>query len=260
MFYGEPRWPLVGMNKGVAMLSMRYSVRFGARCLLVACLCGIATIAGASDFQDNGVRLFMENKPAEAAPVLEQASREAGADEKIFLYLGIAYQQLNRWDDAIAAFRKGLGVSVQYRHMFLFNIANSFFAQGRNAFSLDYYDQAIAAKNDFAPAYLNRANAKMRLGDQSGAASDYTLYLSLEPGSAQATEIRRLLDLLGAKATAAAQAKAQAEAQKLAEEQARQAMLDAVAQSLLQAAESTTNLSAGSGDVQGYDSDTSLDN
>ncbi len=233
--------------------------RIRAVAILFACLAGIVATAGASDLQDNGIRLFMENKPAEAAPLLEQASREQGADEKIFLYLGIAYQQLNRWDDAIAAFRKGLATSVQYRHMFLFNIANSFFAQGRNAFSLEYYDQAIAIKNDYAPAYLNRANARMRLGDQSGASADYSLYLSLEPGSAQAAEIRRLLDLLGAKATAAAQAKALADAQKLAEEQAQKAMLDAVAQSLLQAAESTTNLSAGSGDVQSYDSDTSLD-
>jgi tetratricopeptide (TPR) repeat protein len=238
---------------------MQNSIRFRARVLLFAYLFGSVVLIAASDFQDNGIRLFMENKPAEAAPVLEQATKEAGADEKVFLYLGIAYQQLNRWDDAIAAFRKGLGVSVQYRHMFLFNIANSFFAQGRNAFSLEYYDQAIAARNDFTPAYLNRANARMRLGDQAGASADYSLYLSLEPGSVQAAEIRRLLDLLGAKATAAAQAKALAEAQKLAEEQARQAMLDAVAQSLLQAAESTTNLSAGSGDVQSYASDTSLD-
>lgn len=241
------------------MLALQGPPRTRAVAILFACLAGTVTMTGASDFQDNGIRLFMENKPAEAAPLLEQASREQGADEKIFLYLGIAYQQLNRWDDAIAAFRKGLAASVQYRHMFLFNIANSFFAQGRNAFSLEYYDQAIATKNDFAPAYLNRANARMRLGDQSGASADYSLYLSLEPGSTQAAEIRRLLDLLGAKATAAAQAKALAEAQKLAEEQAQKAMLDAVAQSLLQAAESTTNLSAGSGDVQSYDSDTSLD-
>jgi len=242
------------------MRSMQNSVCFHVRVLLPVFILGIVALIGASDFQGNGIRLFMANKPAEAAPVLEQASREAGADEKVFLYLGIAYQQLNRWDDAIAAFRKGLGISVQYRHMFLFDIANSFFAQGRNAFSLEYYDQSIAAKNDFAPAYLNRANARMRLGDQAGASADYSLYLSLEPSSAQAADIRRLLDLLGAKATAAAQAKALADAQKLAEEQARQAMLDAVAQSLLQAAESTTNLSAGSGDVQSYDSDTSLDN
>jgi len=192
----------------------------------------------------------MENKPQEAAPVLEMAAKESGADEKVFLYLGIAYQQLSRWDDAIATFRKGLVSSIQYRHQFLFNIANSYFSQGRNAFALEYYDQALAAKDDYPQAYLNRANTKMRLGDHPGAVSDYSLYLSLDPASPQSSEIRRLLDLLGTK---------EAEARKLAEERARQAMLDEVSRSLLEAAESTTNLSAGSGDVQGYDTDLSLD-
>ncbi len=81
----------------------------------------------------------------------------------------------------------------------------------------------------------------------------------LEPGSSQASEIRRLLDLLGSKAEAARTAAAEAEARRLAEEQARKALLDEVARSLLEATEATTNLSAGSGEVQGYESDLSLD-
>lgn len=230
---------------------------------LVACLAAASAIGpfavSASELSDRGVSLFMENKPQEAAPVLELASKEAGADEKVFLYLGIAYQQLGRWDDAVATFRRGLAASSLYRHQFLFNIANSFFAQGKNAFALEYYDQALALRSDYSQAYLNRANAKMRLADYSGASSDYSLYLSLEPSSAQAAEIRRLLDLLGAKAEAARTAAAEAEARQLAEEQARQAMLDEVTRSLLEAAEATTNLSAGSGEVQGYESDLSLD-
>jgi tetratricopeptide (TPR) repeat protein len=213
----------------------------------------------ASDLSDRAIKLFMENKPKEAAPMLEMATNETGADEKLALYLGIAYQQLGRWDDAISAFRKGLGSSFQYRHLYLFNIANSFFAQGRNSFALEYYDQAIAVRNDYAPGYLNRASAKMRLGDQSGAIVDYSRYLSLDPGSAQAAEIRKLLDLLGTKIADAERKKAEEQAKALAEEQAKQAMLDEVTRSLLQAAESTTNLSAGSGDAQGYDADLSLD-
>lgn len=201
----------------------------------------------------------MADKPKEAIPVLEQAVREAGADVKLRLYLGIAYQQAGRWDDAIASFRAGLSGSTEYRHQFLFNIANSFFALGKNAFALEYFDQAIAAKGDYAPAYLNRANARMRLGDRSGASSDYTVYLGLDPGSPQAADIRRLIELLGAKLAEEDRKKAEDEARRLAEEQAKKAMLDAVAKSLMQAAESTTNLSAGSGDVQGYDADLSLD-
>lgn len=236
-----------------------------ASALLVPLLClvfvsaALPVTAAASDFAERGVRLFMENRPQEAAPVLEQAIRETGADEKLFLYLGIAYQQLGRWDEAIAAFRKGLGVSSLYRHQFLFNIANSFYAQGRGAFALEYYDQALAAKSDYPAAYLNRANARMKIGDHAGAVADYSLYLSLEPASPQTGEIRRLIDLLGVRAAEAERLKAEEEARKLAEERARAALLDEVARSLLQAAELTTNLSAGSGDVQGYDPDMSLD-
>jgi len=220
---------------------------------------GAVAASFASEFSDRGIKLFMENKPLEAAPVLEAASKEAGADERVFLYLGIAYQQLGRWDEAVASFRKGLASSVLYRHQFLFNIANSFYAQGRNAFAVEYYDQALAAKPEYAQAYLNRANAKMRLGDHGGAVSDYSLFLSLEPASPQGSEIRRLIDLLGSKAAEADRVKAEAEARLLAEERAKQAMLDEVARSLMEAAEATTNLSAGSGDTQGYDSDLSLD-
>jgi len=99
----------------------------------------------------------------------------------------------------------------------------------------------------------------MRLGDHGGAVADYSVYLGLDPASAQAPEIRRLLDLLGAKVAEADRQKAEDEARRLAEEQAKRVMLDEVARSLLEAAEATTNLSAGSGDVQGYESDLSLD-
>lgn len=219
----------------------------------------LPSIAWSTDFAERGTKLFMENRPQEAVTVLEMAVREAGVEEKIHLYLGVVYQQLERWDDAIAAFRRGLVAAVQYRHLFLFNIANSFFSQGRNAFALESFDQAIVARTDYAPAYLNRANARIKAGNHTGAVEDYSLYLSLDPASSQAGEIRRLIELLGQKARAEQLRQAEVAARKLAEEQARQALLDAVARSLRETAESTTNLSAGSGGVQAYDDDFALD-
>lgn len=230
-----------------------------ARLFLLAALFLQVSALGATELSDRGIRLFMENKPMEAAPVLELAAREEGADERLYLYLGIAYQQQGKWDEAVAAFRKGLRPASPYTHQFLFNIANSFYAQGRSSFALEYYDQAIRAKPDYSGAYLNRANAKMKLGDHPGAVSDYSMYLGLEPSSPQAGEIRRLIDLLGAKTAEAERLKAEAEARALAEERARQALLDEVTRTLLEAAETTTNLSAGSGDVEGYETDLSLD-
>lgn len=231
-----------------------------SRPLATLVLCAALPLYGwSTDFAERGTRLFMENRPQEAIPVLEMAVRESGVDERIHLYLGVAYQQLERWDDAIAAFRRGLATSVQFRHLFHFNIGNSFFSQGRNAFALESFDQTIASRSDYAPAYLNRGNARMKAGNHEGAVSDYSLYLSLDPGSRQAGEIRRLIDLLGQKAVAEERRKAEEAARRLAEEQARQALLDAVARSLRETAEATTNLSAGSGGVQTYDDDFALD-
>ena len=230
-----------------------------ARMTLFSLLFALCFGAFASDLSEQGSKLFMENKPLEAVSVLELAVKESGADERLHLYLGIAYIQLERYDDALAAFRRGLSVAVVYRHQFFFNIGNAYFLAGKSAFALESYDQALGVKSDYPAAYLNRANVKIRLGDTFGAVDDYSTYLALEPSSAQASEIRRLIDLINSKVAAANQAKALADAQKLAEEQAKAALQASVTQSLLDAAAATTNLSAGSGDVQGYDNPPSLD-
>lgn len=219
----------------------------------------IGSLYANSDTAERAIKLFVENKPAEAAPLLEQATRQAGADELLFLYLGISYMQLGRHEDALAAFRRGAAVAVAYRHLFHFNIGNTFFMQNRNTFALESFSQAIAANTAYAPAYLNRANVQMRLGDVNAAASDYALYLSLDPASAQASEIRRLLDLLNTKIATAMQEEALAKARKEAEEKARADLMASVAQSLLDAAAATTNLSAGSAGVEGYGEIFSLD-
>jgi len=58
---------------------------------------------------------------------------------------------------------------------------------------------------------------------------------------------------------AAQKAAAEAEAQRLAAEEAKKALLDQVGASLKASAEDTTSLSAGSGNVQGYDDSLELD-
>lgn len=206
-----------------------------------------------------GERLFLENKPQEASALLERATREKPSDEKAWLYLGICYQQLGRHDEAVAVFRKGLPAALSLSHVFHFNMGNSFLAQGRNAFAEEMYGQAIQAKPDWAPPFLNRANARMAQEKYTDAVSDYTVYLSINPSSPQAESIRKVIDLLGQAQAAEAARKAEEEARLLAEEQARQALLAAVADSLRQSAEDTTSLSAGSGDVQGYTEDFTLE-
>ncbi len=226
--------------------------------LAALCLCGFYAAAQAGSFAQ-GERLFLENKPLEASALLERATRENPQDEKAWLYLGICYQQLGRHDEAVAVFRKGLPAALSLSHVFHFNMGNSFLAQGRNAFAEEMYGQAIQSRPDWAPPFLNRANARMAQEKYPEAVADYTVYLSINPSTPQAESIRKVIDLIGQTQAAQAAIKAAEEARKLAEEQARQALLAAVADSLRQSAEDTTSLSAGSGDVQGYTDDFTLE-
>lgn len=222
-------------------------------CFLSAILALVAASTAFAGPQEEGERLFLENRPKEALPLLEAGLRLAPESEKLWLYLGMAYQQVGKQEDAISTLRKGLQKSGQYRHLFLFNIGNCYMATGRSAFAEATYSEAIAIDPSFAPAYLNRANARVNLGRIMDAAGDYRLYLSLDPASPQRREIERFLSLAESMAAAEEARLAAEQAALLAAQQAQQALLLAIQQSLQAAAGDTTSLSAGQGQAQGYD-------
>jgi tetratricopeptide (TPR) repeat protein len=212
----------------------------------------------AADLLTEGERLFMENKPAEAIPLLEQYLK-SGYDERGWGFLGLSYVQIGKLDEAVGAYRKGLSNSVRLRHYFLYNIGNCFFMQEKNAFAEDLYGQAIENKSDYASAYLGRANVRMRLGKLKDAVSDYTIFLTLDPTHPEAENVRRLLSLMGEDLAAAEKAAAEEAARKLAEEAAKKALLESMTQSLKSAAEDMTNISGGTDDPRGYDDDLQLE-
>lgn len=219
---------------------------------------GGAAASSAGPFAD-GEKLFREDKPAEAAAYLEKAIADPGVDERAYLYLAACYEELGRFDEAVAVLRKGLPQAARFKHLFYYDMGNAFVLQNKNSFAEEMYGQAIAANANYAPAYLNRANVRIILKKLEGASSDYNAYLGLEPQARQRGAIEELLKRLGSELAARREAEAAQEAQRLAAEQARQALLDSVAASLKASAEETTSLSAGSGQVQGYGDDLELD-
>lgn len=242
----------------MARIFSRPATLRGAAFLLFLGLSAALWADGAGQFSE-GERLFRENKPSEAAAALETAVLDPGVDERAWLYLAASYEQQKRYDEALGVLRKGLPNASRYRHLFYFDMGNLFALQGKNAFAEEMYGEAIKAEDGYASAYLNRANVRMSLKNYEGASADYRLYLARDPGSSQRSSIERLLGLLGADIAAAQKAAAEAEAQRLAAEEARKALLDQVGASLKASAEETTSLSAGSGDVQGYEDSLELE-
>ena len=67
--------------------------------IIIICifLLTIVPTFGQSNFS-RGEELLMQNKPSEAVIFLENAARDDGVNVKTWLYLGIVYEQLNKFD------------------------------------------------------------------------------------------------------------------------------------------------------------------
>jgi tetratricopeptide (TPR) repeat protein len=206
-----------------------------------------------------GEELFLQNKPAEALPFLEQAVAEDAAHVQASLYLGIAYQQQNKFDEAIAVYRKILPRAGSQSALVSFNLGNVYFSRGNAAFAEQYYSQAISSDPVYASAYLNRANTRIKTGMLQESITDYRQYLSLEPNSSKRSQIESLIALIEGEAAAEEQQKLMAEAAAKAEAERRQRLLDDVSASLQASAENAQGLSSGAESVQGYEGEFELE-
>jgi tetratricopeptide (TPR) repeat protein len=224
-----------------------------------------------------GEELFMANKPQEALSFLEAAIVQDPAQLKAYLYLGIIYQQLDRTDDAIAVYRKLLPRAGDETARTAFNLGNIYFRVGNTEYAEEFYTRAIDADSAYGPAYLNRANLRVKKGELAAALPDYDLYLSLEPRSAKRPQIERLCALIRAEFAAEerrrvlaeeeterdrVRAAAEAERQRVLAEEAearRRVLLEELSASLQSAAEETRGASAGSEGVRSYDEEFELE-
>jgi tetratricopeptide (TPR) repeat protein len=190
-----------------------------------------------------GEKLFLENRPREALPLLEQALNENPDNERLYLYLGIVYEQLASPEKSIQVMRRGLAVARGVKDLLYFNLGNNLFRQKEYTVAEQMYSNALELNPAMDDAWLNRANARLQLQSYADARTDYIEYLRLAPATPQRESIEKLIALLGGMLD---------EAERLKQEElARQkALLNEVLNSLQNASEDTRNLSAGSEDIQ----------
>jgi tetratricopeptide (TPR) repeat protein len=207
--------------------------RFFAACAL---LFATAALFGSSEFFDKGESLFVQNKPLDARPLLESALNDDPSNEKIYLYLGIIYQQLGDPQKAIDILKRGLGIAAAYKDLFYYNMGNDFFSRKEFTFAEGMYTSAIDSNKNFSESYLNRANTRLQLQNYDGALGDYSLFLQLSPQDPQRPNIEKIMALLR-KAQDDKQSAQQAELAR------QQALMKDVLNSLNNAGDSTKNLS-----------------
>lgn len=206
-----------------------------AAVLAAAFLLAAGSLPAASALFEKASRLYADNKPAEARPLLEEALIEDPANETIYLYLGIVYQQLGDPDKAITVLKRGLNIATEHKDLFNYNLGNNFFVRGEFTFAEESYTAAVAANRTMGLGYLNRANSRMKLEKWDGALADYELFLQLAPQDPQRPQVEQVVRLLREHlAQQAALAQAEADRQK--------ALLADVLNSLTNASDDARNL------------------
>lgn len=221
--------------------------------------------AGALDYFAEGERLFKENKPSEAIPMLFQASQLSGTDPRVFTYLGLCYQQTGKFADAISTFMKGTSAPGTDRKVLFFDAGNVYYAQKLFSEADAMYTRSIGLDTAYAPAYLNRANSRVESARFKDAVEDYRTYLVLDPATWQSDSIRQLIELLSQEvmkqedaAARTAAEKAAAEAEKAAAAERYRKLLDEVSSSL-QSVDDASTLSAGSETIMEYNEEGQLE-
>lgn len=190
-----------------------------------------------------GEQLFLQNKPEAALPFLEKALYESPQEEKIYLYLGIVYEQLQSTEKSIQIMRRGLNVATSYKDLLYFNLGNNHFRREEYTLSEQMYTNALEVNPSLDDAYLNRANARLELEKYPEARQDYIDYLRQAPDTPQRENIEKIIALLGGILE-------QREQQRLAELERQKALMNEVLNTLKNASEDTRNLSAGSEKIQ----------
>jgi len=212
-----------------------------------------------------GEELFRRNKPDEALMYLENAIAEDPANVKAYLYLGIAYEQLDRLDEAIAVYRQIMANAGVLKANVLNNLGNVYFKKGSFSEAEKNYSDAIAADPSYSSAYLGKANALMQAPSLREGTSlqealeNYEQYLRLASRSPQRQQVERLTVYIRAEFAEAERRRLVAEENARAEAERRQRLLDEVSASLQAAAEASQGLSSGAEDIEGYEGEFELD-
>lgn len=252
--------------------------RYTPRWVVLASILGVMLLVpvslSAGELFDRGADAFLYNRPREAATLLERAIEEEPANSRAYLYLALSYEQLQMHDRAITTLRRAESIPGIDRSQVFFNLGNNFVHLGEMQQAERAYSDSIDISPLASDPYLNRANVRVALETFDKAVEDYSTVLGLEPEHQQRQQIEQMIALLTdhmeqerikaeeeqRRLEEEARQRAIEEAARIAEEERRRAeaeerrraLLTGVLDSLKTATDDTTNLSAGSEELDDY--------
>lgn len=141
-------------------------------------------------------------RDAEALKALDKAPPQAVARDASYCRVrGNVLENLKRYDEAVACYRKGL--SIGDTDVISFRLVKCLELQNKIAEAIKEIDAVIARNPKDGDAYRARANLKVKIKDIAGAIKDYDNCLAQEPTAKSFRERAKLHKMLGHKDLAA---------------------------------------------------------
>lgn len=148
-------------------------------------LAGSSDLAGDRALRVRGRLRLGAGNPAGAADDFLEHLRRQPHDASAYFYLGVALQQQDFLEPAVASYREALSrdASLFEAHT---NLSTALVAMGHTTDAVLHADVAVSLAPGRAGLYLNRANARRAAGDQEGAGDDYRVAVGMDPSYAEA--------------------------------------------------------------------------
>lgn len=246
----------------------------------------VLIIASSLFAETEGEKLFKNNDPSGAIPLLEKDIATGSVSADTYNFLGLSYYQIGNLPKSLEAFEKGMNSPLSNKKILSFNQGNVAYSAGDYKKAETSFSLSLAASPTFYEALLNRANARLMSQKYPEALEDYKKYITVLPDDPQEPEIRRLIAYLEGEIQRiqeeairfaeeqkrleeenarmqAELARQQAEREaaeaelRAAEAERRRKLLEDVANSLQQT--DTVNMTAGAEDVLDYDYESELE-
>ena len=243
--------------------------------LLVSLLLALsATVApgaqtGGGRLYDQAIEAMQYDDIDAAVPLLEAHLEATPADADAVRVFAYAYERVGRTDSALALLERATAdarLSDAQRALAAFDRGGALARGGRWDQAQTAFSEAIAFDSALSRAYLNRANAALNALSFEQAATDYRLYLVLEPATPQRPQIERVLALLETaieeeRQAAAERERLEAERERRAEiarqeaEERRRSVLDSILDSLGSAGGDAESFELDNEDLETYEDD-----
>lgn len=123
---------------------------------------------------EEGEKYLLEEKYSDALKVFIAVDEQLPDMPEVSYLLGFCYQQMERMDEAFKSYKEAIKLNEEYEYAY-YGIAELYYYKKKYKKVISYCDKSLYYNDEYGDAYVLRADAKSKIGDQSGAKTDETL-------------------------------------------------------------------------------------